>query len=107
MFELSAPRRLREARKRGAERTVFVREHRRLPMNAIFEAEYASLNIQRDQSLIIKHPLNFRLSAPRRSHEASDAKRGAYVFGTRALQLAMNAIFEAEYATLDYNVIKV
>jgi len=46
------------------------------------------------------------LSAPRRCHEASDAKRGAYVFGTRALQLAMNGIFDAEYATKHYIVIK-
>jgi len=39
MIVLSAPRRLREARKRGAERTFLVRQHHRLPMNAIFDAD--------------------------------------------------------------------
>jgi len=36
---LSVPRRSREARERVAQRTPLVREQRRLPMNAIFEAE--------------------------------------------------------------------
>ncbi|MCR8659263.1 hypothetical protein NV377_18330 [Paenibacillus sp. T3-5-0-4] len=38
---LSAPRKWYEARKREAECTLLVHEHRRLPMNAIFAVGYA------------------------------------------------------------------
>jgi len=37
--QLSAPRRLKEARGWGAQRTVSVREHRKTRLNSRFEAE--------------------------------------------------------------------
>ncbi|MNW29401.1 hypothetical protein D3C74_62550 [compost metagenome] len=40
----SAPRRLNEVKDRGAERTYWVREHRRAKLNSRFEVEYASRN---------------------------------------------------------------
>src|SRR5690606_15205190 len=72
-------------------------------MNAIFAAEYASLSTHRDQSSInpnSNESFKIELSAPRRSREAREAKRGAYELCTRALERAMNAIFAAEYASL-------
>ncbi|MFC6331195.1 hypothetical protein ACFP56_01055 [Paenibacillus septentrionalis] len=51
-------------------------------MNAIFDADYATAH-----NIVIKvrtsnRSFMFELSAPRRSHEASDAKRAAYAFST-------------------------
>ena len=58
---LSASRRFHEARKREAQCTVLVHEHRRLPMNGIFDAEYATSKCFVITSERFEHPYLARL----------------------------------------------
>jgi len=62
IVRLLGPRKWQEARERGAQRTLLVREHHRLPMNVSFDVDYATAQIIVIKAVLFEHPLLFAVT---------------------------------------------